>query len=272
MEFNVELLEEIILGISSLENEDHADTYSIEEGGKSIDVGSPLNHAVVSARKDVTGRESLRLNPSQLIEARSATQTGATPRTATEREIVEKTTARTPRTNTTPRGTGNLTPRGSSHAEDPKARKAKTLFDELCGKTGLENAMKWFEAHAVPLDREMSEGQFMQFIQSLTKFYEWEVYEILDILGTQAPLRSKPISGHRQTNLLRLFPRPPTHGHHHLGRFLHHLVPLHRILLKTTHKIPLQAWNDRLPIPPRPCDQAPQLRALLPAWLPRGAL
>lgn len=184
MEFNVELLEEIILGISSLENVDQAENHSIEEAGRGIDNSASLNHAVSSARKEFTGRESLRLNPSQLIEARSATQTGGTPRTATERDSVEKTTARTPRTNTTPRATGNMTPRGTNSIDDSKARKAKTLFDELCGKTGLENAMKWFEAHAVSQEREMPEGQFMQFIQSLTKFYEWEVYEILDILGT----------------------------------------------------------------------------------------
>lgn len=186
MEFNVELLEEIILGFSSLENTDQAESYSGDEGGKTVEAGSLVNHGISSARKDPTGKESLRLNPSQLIEARSATQTGSTPRTATERENMEKTTARTPRSSSTPRGTGNLTPRGAAHSEENKTRKLKTLFDELCGKTGLENAMKWFEAHSVPIEREMTEGQFMQFVQSLTKFYEWEVYEILDILGTQS--------------------------------------------------------------------------------------
>ena len=42
--------------------------------------------------------------------------------------------------------------------------------------------MKWFQEHSTAPEYEMSEPQFMQFLQSLTKIYDWEVYEILDIL------------------------------------------------------------------------------------------
>lgn len=184
MEFNAELLEEIILGASRLDNENPDERLSLEESTKGSESVVAPHATPGTTRRDAGQRDSLRLNASQLADARSAALNGTTPRATTERDSMEKAAAKTPRMVSTPRGSGSMTPRSSSSIDENKLRKGKTLFDDLCHKTGLDNAMKWFEVHSVPYEREMTEKQFMQFIQSLTKFYDWEVYDILDILGT----------------------------------------------------------------------------------------
>lgn len=86
----------------------------------------------------------------------------------------------------TPRATPRVvpgTPRGLSTTDDQKAKKIKTTFDELSTKTGLENIGKWFEEQTRG-SGEMTEDQFFAFLQNLTQFSDWEIYEIFDILGT----------------------------------------------------------------------------------------
>jgi hypothetical protein len=188
MEFNLDLLQLIILGRVSADDSDQSEDVKIEESPRIGTEGAPLTPSGSSLRKEASGKASIRLNSTQL-EALKAPASGQTPRLASARES-SSATGTTPRS--TPRGGGGSTPRGGSNSEESKGRKSKTLFDELSGKTGGENAMKWFEEHSTPPEREMSEAQFMQFLQSLTKIYDWEVYEILDILGmsTQIPRTS----------------------------------------------------------------------------------
>jgi hypothetical protein len=122
------------------------------------------------------------MSAAQAIEIKSLAPSGTTPRSSALKEISDKTHGTTPRGSSTPRNGGNVTPRSGSLTEDGKNRKSKTLFDDLCGKSGVENAMRWFQLNSLPHECEMSEAQFMSFVQNLTKVYDWEVYEILDIL------------------------------------------------------------------------------------------
>jgi len=177
MEFNAELLESIILARADSVDAELADVTASEELADSS--GAPSG-----PRREIHGKGSIRLNPTQLAEVKAAAGASSTPRVVSARDTPEKGLG-TPRISSTPRGTDNTTPRGTSQLEDSKFRKGKTLFDTLSAKHGLENAMRWFEANSIPYEHEMSEAQFIQFVLNLTKFYEWEVYEIFDILGTQ---------------------------------------------------------------------------------------
>lgn len=181
MEFNADLLEIIVLGrVNSDDLEQYEETKADGSPRMQTERAAHSSPTPPVTRKDINGKASIRLNPSQLLEVK-ALSNASTPRATATKESSSGGSF-TPRA--TPRGSGVSTPRGGNFAEDPKNRKQKTLFDELSGKIGLENAMKWFELQSMPIEHEMSEAQFMQFLQSLTKFYDWEVYEILDILGT----------------------------------------------------------------------------------------
>ena len=182
MELNAELLESIILARADSLDVDQTDVAASEELTDSTG-------ALSSHRREIHAKGSLRLNPAQLAEVKAAAGASGTPRMASARDSSEKLTE-TPRLTSTPRGSNNLTPRGSSSVEESKFRKGKTLFDTLGGKHGLDNAMRWFESNALPIEREMSEAQFIHVVLSLTKFVEWEAYEIFDILGTHGRWRS----------------------------------------------------------------------------------
>lgn len=179
MEFNIGMLEEIIMGRASADDPEQMDGAEEQEVSRSYESSVPLSHTPPVIRKEVNGKSSMRLNSSQVADLKTAS-VSMTPRTSS---VNLSSSGQTPRMTNTPRGAS--TPRaGTLPAEDLKAKKPKTLFDELSTKQGLENAVRWFEAHCSTNDRELSEAQFMSFLQSLSNFYDWEVYEILDILGT----------------------------------------------------------------------------------------
>lgn len=183
MEFNAEFLELIILGQTPIDEGGDLESSLLEGPGKASEseIPSSPHH---NARREAGLKGSGKLTALQSSESKGSGQSGSTPRTSAIKDASEKTSGMTPRGSGTPRGTGNLTPRSVLAAEEAKNRKAKTLFDDLCGKNGLDNTMRWFQLNSLPHEPEMSEDQFMSFVRSLTKLYDWEVYEVLDILGT----------------------------------------------------------------------------------------
>lgn len=182
MEFNAEFLEFIILGQSPEDERNDLESSTTEGTGKAAEseIPSSPHH---NARRDTISKSSGKAGASQSSDGKGVGQSGSTPRAIALKDITEKSSGATPRGSSTPRGSGNLTPRSMAASEESKNRKTKTLFDDLCGKNGLDNTMRWFQLNSLPHEPEMSEDQFMSFIRNLTKLYDWEAYEILDILG-----------------------------------------------------------------------------------------